>query len=530
MIPRALLAGIVIAILVPIHGRSLTADASRPNILFVLADDLDLASMPAMPEVNALIAQRGVSFDHYFVSNSLCCPSRVTILRGQYAHNTGVFSNGGDDGGFEVAHRRGIEANTIATRLQGAGYRTGLFGKYLNGYPHTAGRRYIPPGWTEWASPIRGDPYSEYDYVLNHNGRIESYGHRPEDYGTDVYVRLAGRFIDRAVRRGEPFFAYVAPYAPHSPATPSPADVGRFAGATAPRTPSFEQDDVSRMPVLIRNLPRFTPEERGAIDRLYQRRLESLQAVDRGVAELIGRLRALGRLRDTYVVFTSDNGFHLGQHRLPAGKETPYDTDVHVPLLMRGPGIPPGHRVHAFADNADLAPTFAAMAGLRPARGGDGRSLLGLARGRRGAARDWRQVQLLEHWALRRGTTPPPSAPPGAILEPDDPDQADPRLNPTAIIGRDARPARALLSDRTLYGRLVKIPDYAGIRTPRYLYVEYANGDRELYDVATDPDEMHNLAGADPMLEALLAGELAALRHCRADSCRAAVRADVVGP
>jgi len=525
----ALLAALTVGVgaaVVPIRaGRSSRRTADPPNIVFVLADDLDLAEMPAMPEVDALLARHGATFDDYFVSDSLCCPSRTTTLRGQYAHNTRVLNNGGPRGGFKRAYELGIERHTIATRLHAAGYRTGLFGKYLNGYPHPAGKRYVPPGWTEWASPVAGDPYSEYDYTLNHDGRFEPHDHAPEDYGTDVYMGLARRFVERSVARHRPFFAYVSVFAPHEPSTPAAADVDRFAGATAPRTPSFDQADVSGMPVLVQNLPRFTDEETAAIDRLYQRRIESLQAVDRGVADLVGTLRALGQLKHTYVVFASDNGFHLGQHRLPAGKEMPYDTDVHVPLVVRGPGIPAGRHVDVMGNNADLAPTFAAMAGAGRSRRWDGRSLLTAARGRAGAARRGRRVELVEHWAIARPGEPVATVPPGTILEPSDIDQSDPAMHPTSLEehGRGGPP---VLSDHTLYGRLVKVPDYAGVRTSRYLYVEYVNGDRELYDVVADPDEMHNLAGTVPEVESVLAAELADLRACRAAGCRRADRRD----
>jgi arylsulfatase A-like enzyme len=496
------------------------ADTRRRNILFVLADDLDAAEMSMLPEVNALVAHDGATFDEHFVSDSLCCPSRTSLLRGQFAHNTGVRSNGGANGGFDTAHRLGVEADTIATRLRASGYRTGLFGKYLNGYPGEAGQEYIPPGWTDWASPVAGHPYSEYDYTLNRDERFPVFGTTPRDYGTDVYVRMATRFVQSSLRDHQPFFAYLSVFAPHEPATPAPADVDRFAGARAPRTPSYDQADVSAMPVYIRDLPQFTTEESAAIDRLYQWRIESLQAVDRGVADLIATLRSLHALHDTYVVFTSDNGFHLGQHRLPAGKETPYDTDINVPLVMRGPGISPRTHVTTMTANTDLAPTFAAMAGERRDRAWDGRSLLDLARGRAPRGRERRTAQLVEHWT----ETPTDRPLPPGVFEPPDVDQSDPRLHPTERSGPD------LLSDRTIFGRLVRIPDYAGVRTTRYLYVEYINGDRELYDLAADPDEMYNLAGTDPALEGRLANLVAALRVCRGASCRALERRDPVGP
>ena len=196
----------------------------------------------------------------------------------------------------------------------------------------------MPPGWDNWASAVYGNPYSEYHYVLNQNQTYRVHRHRPRDYGTDVYIRLTDQFIRGAAHDHQPFFAYLPVYAPHQPATPAPADVAKFPLAQAPRTPSFDQADVSRMPRFVRDLPPFTTAETSAIDGLYRMRIRSLQAVDRGVARLVHTLRATKQLDNTYIVFASDNGFHLGQHRMPAGKQTAYEPDIHVPLLVRGPG------------------------------------------------------------------------------------------------------------------------------------------------------------------------------------------------
>jgi N-acetylglucosamine-6-sulfatase len=483
------------------------ASAHRPNVLFVLTDDLDAAELRYLPRTRALIGRRGTTFDNYFVSNSLCCPSRATTLRGQYAHNTGVWSNGGENGGFEHAYRTGVEQDTVATRLHGAGYATSLAGKYLNGYPNGATPAYVPAGWDDWASAVSGNPYTEYDYVLNQNQRFHAYQHRPRDYGTDVYVGLTDRFIRAAADADQPFFAYLPVYAPHQPATPAPRDVARFPAARAPRTPSFDQTDVSRMPRFISDLPRFTPQETDAIDQLYRQRIRSLQAADRGVARLVRTLRATRQLADTYIVFSSDNGFHLGQHRMPAGKQTAYDTDIHVPLLVRGPGVRAGAHVRALTGNIDLAPTLEAMAGVRSPSFTDGRSLVPLLR--RAAPSHWRRSYLLEH-RTETGVSRParPDADQDATLEAPDPDQDAQRKQP-----RDIRNSSTL-------SRFVQIPDYDAVRTGRYLYVEYADGDRELYDTRNDPDEIDNLAGTRPALERTLAGRIAELRRCGGSGCR----------
>ncbi len=203
---------------------SVVASASRkkPNILFVLADDLDTAEMRYLPRTRALLGGHGTTFDDYFVSNSLCCPSRTTTLRGQYAHNTGVWSNRGDNGGFGRAYANGIEQDTVATRLHGVGYTTSLTGKYLNGYPDAARLDYVPPGWDNWASAVCGSPYSEYHYVLNQNQSYRVSRHRARDYGTNVYVRLTERFIRGAAHAHHPFFAYLPCTRRISPPHPRP--------------------------------------------------------------------------------------------------------------------------------------------------------------------------------------------------------------------------------------------------------------------------------------------------------------------
>jgi arylsulfatase A-like enzyme len=495
------------------------AGATRPNVVFVLTDDLDTAELRYMPHTQALIGARGATFDRYYVSNSLCCPSRVTTLRGQYSHNSGVWTNGGDNGGFERAYSTGLEADTVATRLHEAGYLTSLTGKYLNGYPNSAPLDYVPPGWTNWASAVWGNPYSEYHYVLNQNGVYHVYGHHRADYGTNVYTSLTDRFVRQAAREHRPFFADLSVYAPHQPATPARVDRFKFATAIAPRTPSYNQADVSRSPSFVRRLPAFTPVETDAIDRVYRKRIRSLQAADRGVAELVHTLRATGELANTYIVFASDNGFHLGQHRLPAGKQTAYETDIRVPLLVRGPGIEAGRHITRLTGNVDLAPTFEAMTGVKPARFTDGRSMLPLMDG--AAPGRWRHSYLVEH-RNETGTAPSgrPEAGTPSPLEPPDPEQA------AAAMVRPGREIR----DNTLLVRYGQIPDYEAVRTERYLYVEYVNGDRELYDTRADPDEIDNLAGRAPAgVQHTLAARLHQLARCHTSGCRAAENQAVPG-
>jgi N-acetylglucosamine-6-sulfatase len=490
------------------------ASAVKPNILFVLTDDMRFDDLQYMPHVRQLIGEQGMTFDNEFDNVTLCCPARTSILRGQYSHNTGVLTNGGTNGGFETAHAINVEKSTVATAMQSGGYTTGLFGKYLNGYPNTVSPSYVPPGWDTWSSSSKGNAYGEFNYTLNQNGTQVRYGSKPTDYGTDVYSRQTTAFIDHAKTAGTPFFAYLAVYAPHQPATPAPQDAKTFRGLQARRDPAYNEADVRDKPAFIRNLPLMSAQVQTRVDRLARRRAQSLQAVDRDVAALVAHLAQIGDLDNTYIVFTSDNGFHLGQHRMPAGKQTAYETDIHLPLLVRGPGVAAGSHVQAITGNIDLAPTFAALGDTTLTDSPDGRSLVPFLQRRPPGASDWRQAYLLEHW--RTSLTPQNRSGAGE-LEPDDLDQSD------AATGGGATGATTSTSIRAGKASLSNIPEYQGLRTARYTYVEYSTGEKELYDVIKDPNELTNLAAtASPALLASLHARLDQLRSCKADSCRTA--------
>lgn len=463
----------------------------RPNILYVFADDLADDDLEHLPHVRRLLTDHGVELTSAYVSVSLCCPSRSTVLRGQYSHNTGVETNRGN-GGFEVFHERGLEESTVGTWLQEAGYRTALVGKYLNDYPGEAGDAYVPPGWDHWAAPVgstneqEGGIYRQYGYTLNRNGTLVEHGDAPEDYAGTVFVDEVADFVDDAAERGDPFFAYLSLVSPHAPATPAPGDEDAYPDATAPRTPSYDQADVSAMPQWVRDRPRINDFDQAYLDGLQRARLQSLLGVDRAVRDLVRTLRDNGQLDDTYVVFTSDNGHHLGQHRLQSGKLTAYEEDVHVPLVVRGPGIPEGERSDALVLNTDLAPTFAALAGAEVPDFVDGRSFADVLFDP--SAPFPRQSVLLAHY--------------------------DEELRP----GQDH--SAIFYQDDT--------PELHGLRTRRWTYVEYVTGERELYDNDADPDQLENLAAdADPALLEALSGRVADLAGCAAEGCRTAEDAAV---
>ena len=452
------------------------ASSEQPNIVFVLADDLDYASAQQMPEISSLLRDGGASFENASVSYPICCPSRATMLTGEYAHNHEVRGNKRPVGGFEKFREEGNEESSIAARLQENGYRTALIGKYLNGYGQ-GDQTYVPPGWDEWYAKL--GRYEYYDYDLNENGEVVSYGSETDDYLTDVLSGKATDFVRRAAADDAPFFAYVSPTAPHSPATPSERHKGTLSDEAVPRPPSFDEEDVSDKPSWIKELTPITEKESSQIDDRYRERLEATLAVDEMVGSLVDELEAAGELENTYIVFTSDNGFQLGERRLKHGKKTPYEESAHVPLFVRGPGVPAGSTVENLVLNTDLASTFAELGGLNGFEA-DGRSLAPLMRGEEPPS--WRSAVLLEAF-----------------------------LDGKSVSGEGDEGSR---TDQTAF---------QAVRTETHKYVEHENGEKELYDLANDPYELENVyETADPALVEDLKARLEALRDCSGDGCREA--------
>jgi len=442
---------------------------SRPNIVVIMTDDQTAESLRVMANVRRLLAARGTSFANSFTTYPQCCPSRATFLTGQYAHNHGVLGNSPPAGGYiKLDH-----SNTLPVWLENAGYYTVHIGKYLNGYGSRDPRE-IPPGWSEWRGSVDPSTYRFTGYTLNENRTLTTYG----GYQTDVYAQKAAAVIRRRAPLARPFFLSVAFLAPHSGApadpddpgagiaTPSPALRHRddFAAEPLPRPPSFNEADVSDKPSGIRTRRLLPPERVRAIRENYQQELESLLAVDEGVARIVAALGGSGELGNTLVIFTSDNGFFHGEHRVAQGKNLPYEPAIRIPLVVRGPGVPAGLRLTQRVGNLDLAPTIVDAANATAGRVPDGRSLLPLF------------------------------------------------TSPTTPLTRDLLVERGPGED-----------PYSALRSGRYLYVEYSSGARELYDLAVDPHELAS-RHADPSYAAVrreLAGRLAQLRSCRGLTCRA---------
>jgi N-acetylglucosamine-6-sulfatase len=445
----------------------------RPNIIFVLTDDLATNLVAYMPKVQQMQRQ-GTSFSNYFVTDSLCCPSRSTTFTGKFPHNTGVFTNTGADGGYQAFNAHGNQQQTFATALKSAGYRTAMMGKYLNGYQPTDP---VPPGWSEW--DVAGNGYPEYDYSLNENGKVVQYGHQPGDYLTDVLNRKGQNFIAQSAKAGQPFMMELATFAPHGPATPAPRDANKFPDLRAPRGPAFNEADMSDKPKWIEDRPTLNQKQTNRIDMAFRKRARAVQAVDKMLGDLQAALKKNGVDRDTYIVFGSDNGFHMGDHRLMPGKQTAFDTDINVPLVVTGPGVAAGHKSTVLAQNTDLCPTFETLGGAKVPDSVDGRSLVPFFKG--DAVRDTRDAVLVEHHG------------PGQAA--DDPDkQTRAKGNP---------------------------PSYEAVRTDHDVYVEYADGEREYYDVRKDPNELDNAIGrvSQTRLNQLKA-MLHKLEKCSGKECR----------
>jgi len=469
------------------EGAALPAGATRPNIVFVLTDDLALNLVQYMPNVRKM-QQDGVTFANYFVTDSLCCPSRSSIFTGRYPHNTGIYRNVGADGGYQAFVNRGHERVTFATALTAAGYHTAMLGKYLNGYQPQ--RNPAAPGWSEW--DVAGNGYRGFGYDLNQNGKIVHYANRPDDYMTDVLSAVAVNFI-KLQTADTPFMIEIATFAPHAPYTPAPRDADAFGGLHAPRTAAFNAAPGPAAPKWLAGHPPLSEIDVAMIDNDFRKRAQSVQAVDAMIGALQQAVAAIGAADNTYFVFSSDNGYHMGEHRLMPGKMTAYDTDIHVPLIVTGPGVPAGRTVDEIVQNIDLCPTFTELGFAAAPPSVDGRSLAPLMRGDK--VEGWRTVALVEHR--------------GPIRNLADPDLPDLRYAPriAEAVRRGGNPTT-----------------YEAIRSATALYVEYADGEKEYHDLVADPDELRNTYASLPDdRQAALHAALDAVQTCRgAAGCQAA--------
>jgi arylsulfatase A-like enzyme len=505
-----LLALLCLAVLAERPPDRAAAATAQPSFVVIQTDDQTLEELYAgfgsprlqtMPNTLRLIAKRGMTFNRYYVSYPLCCPSRVSLLTGRYAHNTGVKGNVQPNGGYFGFSFRAANSHNLAVWLQNAGYRTIHVGKFLNGYgdePYSDGAE-MPPGWSAWHSVLKADTnHYFYGYSLNGNGEIggpygdsgswetREYGVRddvgcpfaplnglPCYYETDMLTNIAAQEL-RGTSPEQPFYLQLDYTAPHGdfrkPAGPEPAprNYGWFEGAPYPhdRSQGFNEGNVNDKPRFIREAPYLSLSDIHTYRIYYDKALESLRAIDDGVREIVNTLGSLHRLRNSYVIFTSDNGFFFGEHRLLGGKFLSYEPSTHLPLLIRGPHIRRDTQSNEIVGNTDIAPTVLELAGAEADKSIDGRSL----------------VPFFHDPGL---TTLRP------FLFESFVETSDVEAN-GGIARAQSRPRGGERSGATA-SLLAPPKDYEGILLGPYKYIAWPDGEKELYDLEKDPYELNNI-------------------------------------
>ena len=440
---------------------SFAQTSSRPNIVFVLTDDQMPGTEQRMRALQNNVVSNGVRFSNTVSTFPLCCPGRATIQRGQYPHNTKIYGNSLPLGGWAKFRNRGEHRSTIATWLDSRGYQTGLFGKYMNNYRD----RLIPPGWDRWYA---WNGVNEGWSAVNDQGQRRSLDRREADV---LVAREAGAFLDARLSNRAPVFAFVNFGAMHEPYYYSKIDDRKFRGVGVPRTPAFNEDDVSDKNVSIRQMTKLSQDQIGDLDSQYRRGLRSLQRVDRFIANASDILRRHNEMDNTYFVFYTDNGAHFGQHRLRHGKLQPYEEDINFPLIVRGPGIPRGAVRNGLVGNHDIAPTLADMGNAPTPDFVDGRSVLSLAKGE------------VTTW-----------------------------------------PRTAILSERET--NLEAPPRWQVLRMRDEKYIRFENGEKEYYDLASDPYEIHSEPDTvDQAIRDSWEQRLSDLHRCQGNACLVAENA-----
>jgi N-acetylglucosamine-6-sulfatase len=484
------------------------------NVIFILTDDMTSSELAGMPNVMSEIAGQGTRFNRAYVSFPLCCPSRATMIKGQYMHNHGVRGNFPPQGGWPRYQPH--EANDLPVWLHGAGYHNVHIGKYMNGYPTQNGILPVPLGWDEWYGKVSEDAlYFNYQLIEKTSPggtpRITFYGDQPLDYQTDVFGDRAVDFVKDHPVSQEPFLLDLWFNSPHGPFDPAPRDLFRLAGAPLPRLPAFNEKDITDKPRWFQRQARkrLSGAQIKLIDNERRRAQEQLLSVDESVGELIQALRGDGILDDTYIIFSSDNGFFRGEHRIASGKYLPYDPSSRVPLLIRGPGIPAGGVSNELVWNGDITQTILQIASGSDDPALDGRSLLPFAENP--ALRSTRPI-LLEGDTGAGGTE----------VESAQTSAARAREARVGVLGkrgvRNLEQEPNAIKSATTEGA----PAYRSIRTDRYEYTVYANGETELYDMWRDPAQLRSLA-RDPRYRYVrkwLYNALIPLSSCGGASCR----------
>lgn len=502
----------------------------RPNIVLIQTDDQSMNTLRAtyrdshnrlhrvMPNTLNLIARRGAEFTNFYASHPVCGPSRAALLTGQYAHRSGLKRNSGPNGGWEGWQNLPLFQHNLATDLQRNGYRTTHIGKFTNNYfgdtPDTI-ETTVPPGWDRWHTISYANQLLFYGYNLNLNGAATgpwgSSGYDLVRSGVDSTRCTAARLFspvpgldcnhlgDRYSRAAieeieasgnQPFYIQIDHNTPHGDSRPpvGPEPPTRHYDTAfknrMPRMPGFNEADVRDKPGFIRKAPRMSRQEINQIDTRWRKELEALRGVDDGVRAIIKTLWRTGKLKNTYLIYTSDNGLFHGEHRLGSAKFLPHEPAARVPMLISGPGIRAGRRSREVVSNIDIVPTILGLTGSRSSTGVDGRNLRPF----------WQRP-------ARRTRRP-------ILLE--------------SYVGPEDMPVRRSGSGRA--GISIPAPplNFFGLRVGNYKYIEYSGGERELYDLARDPHELHNRvrSPAYARLLRVLKRDLRRRRYCRGSGCR----------
>ena len=480
----------------------LSSAFNKPNILFILTDDQDVTanSLDYMPQLNRILRKEGMEFLNYFVTTALCCPSRATIIRGQYCHNTGIWDNGDLNnntfmsGGFAKWIANGLHDTTIATMLHNAGYETYLVGKYLNGY-NDKNAHIVPPGWDHWQGMTNmayyGPHFSDEGQLLKVPNTV---------YQTDYISNKAATWL-RQRSSEKPFFMYVAPFAPHAPSTPAHRHANLFNDKQAPRFESFNPDEKvqKEKPSWLGRLPKLTKDQIDHVDEFYRNRLRALQAVDEMLSNLTTLLDKLAELDNTYIFYMGDNGQHLGDYRLSGGKRQAYDTDIRVPFLVRGPGVQGGTRVTEIVQNIDLMPTWIELAGgqITPGYKNDGKSIVPLLHKQQElqpSVNQFRSVSLAEMYGGSSNMG-------GNIYH--------------TMAGYE----KGRFWNNTYQAiRVINGSDWTS--NANWMYAEWCTGENEFYNITDDPREISNVVSQlTPKMISMLSLLVAQLGNCSGSEC-----------
>ncbi|XP_061423362.1 N-acetylglucosamine-6-sulfatase [Lethenteron reissneri] len=473
---------------------------ARPNLVLILTDDQDvsLGGMTPLSKTQKLIGDAGFTFTNMFVSSPLCCPSRSSLLTGKYPHNHGVTNNSLQGNCSGATWQKREEPHALPMRLRTAGYQTFFAGKYLNQYgsAEVGGPSYVPPGWDDWLGLVKNSKY--YNYTVSNNGKEEFHGQNyTMDYLTDLITNRSLEFLEDRWRVS-PFFMMISPPAPHEPWDVAPQYANSFPDTRAPRTKSFNVHGKNKHWLIRQARTPMANTSIAYLDKIFRKRWQTLLSVDDLVEKVVKKLEETGDLKNTYILFTSDNGYHAGQFSLPVEKSQLYEFDIRVPLLLRGPGVAANQKCSKLVANVDIAPTLLELAGLDVSKTDiDGMSLLPLLNETSKAP--WRTDVLVEYQGQGAHSDPHcPNLGPGVF-----------HCFPDCVCED---------SINNTYACVRTLSNSANLQ-----YCEFADTEEfvEVYNVTSDPDQLTNIAkSVDPSVLVRMNQRLIMLQSCHGPSCR----------